>query len=109
MVDMPLRRGIHPALEAEANRLLKESLAGVTRHADKADILTPWKETERRRREVYVRDGVPDPATRKGMYHRATNPARPELNSRDGIARARTDGWGRTGALQTFVDQDGHD
>lgn len=90
MGDMSLRRGIHPILEAEANRLIKESLVGVTRHQDKADILTPWKEQERYRREVYVASGTPDSSTRQGMFGRATNPARPELNSRDGIARART-------------------
>ena len=100
---IPLRRGVHANLEAEANRLIKESLAGVTSHSAKSDILTPWKETERHRREVYVADGVPDAATRRGMFYRSINPARPELNSRDGIARPRS----RTGSsLQGFVDMD---
>lgn len=89
MSDMPLRHGIHPFLEAEANRLIRESLSGVTKHSAKADILTPWKEQDRYRREVYVATGVPDAATRRGVFHRSINPARPELNSRDGVARPR--------------------
>lgn len=107
MTDMPLRRGVHAALEAEANRLIKESLAGVTRHSDKADILTPWKEQERYRREVYVSSGVPDSSTRQGMFHRSLNPSRPELNSRDGVARQRPEGMAsRTGSLHSFVEHD---
>ena len=87
--DIPLRRGTHAALEAEADRLIRESLKGVTKHSEKSDVLTPWKEAERYRREVYVASGVPDAATRRGVFHRVTNPARPELNSRDGVARPR--------------------
>ena len=78
--------GEHPELEAEANRLLKDSLAGVFSHGAKSDILTPWKQRDRRRREVYTRNGVPDPSVRRGMFHRAINTERPEMNSRDGIA-----------------------
>lgn len=101
--SMPLRRGVHASMEAEANRLLHESLIGVTSHSAKSDILTPWKETERRRREVYSSEGVVDPATRRGVFHRAVNTARPELNSRDGVAPARS----RTGAsLRDFVESD---
>jgi hypothetical protein len=88
--------------------LLRRSLEGITSHAAKSDILTPWKETERRRREVYVADGVPDPAVRKGMFHRVLNPARPELNSRDGIAQARRGDsrrGGIGGTLATFMDE----
>lgn len=85
-----VHHGVHRQLEDEANRIIRESLVGVTRHRDKADILTPWKEQSRLSREVYVADGVPDSSTRLGMFHRAANPSRPELNSRDGIARART-------------------
>lgn len=96
----PLRRGVHAALEAEANRLLRESLKGVTKHSDKADILTPWKEAERYRREVYVASGVPDASTRRGVFHRSTNPARPELNSRDGVSRPRRS---MGNGLQAFV------
>ena len=86
---MPMRRGIHLSLEEAANGLLKESMRGITRHADKSDILTPWKEQERRRREVYVPSGTPDAANRSGIFHRATNPASPHLNSRGGSVRGR--------------------
>lgn len=101
----PLRRGVHAALEQEANRLLRESLKGVTKHSDKSDVLTPWKEAERYRREVYVAGGTPDASTRKGVFHRATNSARPELNSRDGVARPR---HAPGASLQTFVDDASH-
>lgn len=100
----PLRRGTHLPLEDEANRLIRESLKGVTKHSAKSDILTPWKEQERRRREVYVAAGSPDPATRKGMFHRALNTTKPELNSRDGISRARSFGKNRTASLSAFIE-----
>lgn len=105
----PLRRGVHRPLEDEADRIIRESLKGVTKHSDKADILTPWKEAERYRREVYVSSGSPDPAARQGMFHRCTNAARPDLNSRDGIAGAlrnqprETTNHGSTSSLARFV------
>lgn len=71
-------------MEEEANRLLRESLKGVTKHSDKADILTPWKEAERYSKEVYVPSGTPDPHSRRGVFHRRANTGRPELNSRPG-------------------------
>lgn len=98
-----VRRGVHRPLEEEANRLLRESLKGVTKHSEKSDLLTPWKEAERYRREVYVASGVPDQSTRKGMFHRSANAARPDLNSRDGISRARP--LGSTSTLANFVDE----
>lgn len=82
-----IRYGIHKPLEQEANRLLSESLKGVTRYADKADILTPWKEESRRRREVLVSTGAPDAATRRGQFSRVANPASPHLNSIQGVSR----------------------
>lgn len=99
-----VRRGIHRPMEDEANRIIRESLIGVTKHSDKADILTPWKEQARYRREVYVQSGVPDESIRKGMFNRVVNPIKPELNSRDGIARPRT---GSTSSLSDFVDANG--
>lgn len=81
-----MRFGIHKVLEQEANEILANSMKGITSHAEKSDILTPWKEQERRRREVYVASGTPDTAIRRGMFKRAANPAAPHLNSRDGIA-----------------------
>lgn len=99
----PIRRGVHRPLEDEANRLIRESLQGVTKHSAKADILTPWKEADRHRREVYTAAGTPDPATRKGIFHRAINTTHPELNSRDGIARARRG----VGSLMAHVQEYG--
>lgn len=108
------RYGVHAELEAEANRLLKESMAGITSQTAKRDILTPWKEKDRREREVYTDSGSPDSSMRKGMYHRAYNPTSPHLNSRDGIVRGRRS----MDSLRTFVaehgaehtdEQQGHD
>lgn len=95
-----IRRGIHRQLEDEADRLIKLSLVGVTKHSDKSDILTPWKEQARYRREVYVTNGVPDRSIRQGFFHRVLNPERPELNSREGIARPRD----LARSLSDFVD-----
>ena len=98
-----LHYGVHANLEAEANRLIQESLVGVTSQSAKRDILTPWKEKDRREREVYTESGAPDSATRSGMYHRAYNPTSTHLNSRDGIVRGRR----TTGSLRTFVEEHG--
>ena len=73
----------------------------MTKRSEKSDILTPWKEQDRRSREVYSANGVVDAAVRRGMYNRAYNPARAELNSRDGVAPPRTN---RLGSLASFVD-----
>jgi hypothetical protein len=82
-----MRYGVHRQLEGEADRIIRESLRGITSHAAKSDVLTPWKETERRRREVFVPSGTPDPAVRQGIFGRALNsdPAFRHLNS-PGIA-----------------------
>lgn len=82
-----VRSGIHLPLEREADRLLMESLRGVTSQEAKKDILTPWKEQDRRSREVYNSNGFADAHVRRGMYHRVANTARPQLNSREGISR----------------------
>lgn len=100
------RRGIHPQLEAAANEMIRQSLKNVTRHSDKSDVLTPWKEKDRRDREVYVESGVPDPSIRRGMFHRAHNPGRPDLNSREGMARG---GRGSGATLSSFVEENGYD
>lgn len=81
-----MRFGVHVLLEEEANRMLRDSLRGVTKRAEKSDVLTPWKEAERHRREVYTADGVPDAAVRRGMFHRVVNPEKSHLNSREGVA-----------------------
>ena len=98
------RYGVHKPLEDEANRLLKESMAGITSQTAKRDVLTPWKEKDRRDREVYTESGAPDSSTRRGMYHRAYNPDSPHLNSRDGTA---VRGRRTTSGLRTFVEETG--
>ena len=99
------KHGVYRPLEDEADRLLKESMRGVTSQSAKSDILTPWKEKDRRDREVYTDSGVPDASMRKGIYNRAYNPASPHLNSRDGIVRgSRT----RVQGLQSHVMEYGH-
>lgn len=93
-------RGIHGPLERAADEIIFASLKGVTSQSEKSDILTPWKEADRRNREVLSHSGVIDPAIRRGMYHRVANPQYPHLNSRDGIAPpikmmgASPDDWG---------------
>lgn len=98
------RNGVHPQLEEQANRMIRESLKGVTKHSEKSDILTPWKEQDRKNREVYVESGTPDPTSRRGMFHRAWNSRDDHLNSREGMSR----GGGRTaspgGTLSSFVE-----
>lgn len=84
---MPLRTGVHKELEDTANEILRMALKDVTRHSDKSDILTPWKEQARRSREVYVTDGTPDGSVRRGIFHRDWNssPAHTHLNSVEGM------------------------
>lgn len=79
-----LHSGIHQQLDDAATELIRRSLEGVTSMSAKSDILTPWKDQDRKRREVYSKDGVPDGALRRGMYHRAWNSRHPHLNSVDG-------------------------
>jgi hypothetical protein len=79
-----LHSGVHPTLDDAATELIRESLEGVTSMTEKSDILTPWKEMDRRRREVYTEAGAPDAASRRGMYHRAWNSTHPHLNSVEG-------------------------
>lgn len=83
---MELRRGVFPPLEQQADALIFGSLKGVTSQEAKSDILTPWKEADRRSREVQAHSGTVDPQIRRGLYHRAANKAKPYLNSRDCIA-----------------------
>lgn len=79
-----LHSGVHPTLDDAATELIRASLEGVTSMSEKSDVLTPWKEMDRKRREVYTKDGVPDGAVRRGMYHRAWNSNSPHLNSVEG-------------------------
>lgn len=89
MTELPamrLRSGTCIPLEEAANEMIFESLRGVTSHEAKSDVLTPWKERDRRDREVMAASGVVDQAVRRGMYHRKANPVQSHLNSRDGVA-----------------------
>lgn len=97
------RHGVHKALEDEADRILREALAGVTSQSEKRDVLTPWKEQDRRSREVYTPSGSPDGSLRRGMYHRAYNPASPHLNSRDSGTRGRR----VTDSIQQHIETNG--
>ena len=74
------------ALEAAADKFLFEFLSPILRHADKSDILTPWKERNRLSREVYSLSGVADPSVRQGTFSRRYNPRQPHLNSKEGVA-----------------------
>lgn len=83
-----VRYGRHEQLEAEADRLISESLAGVTSREQKSDIMTAWKEKHRHTHEILSRTGTPiDPAVRRGMFIRAYNPVHTHLNSYDGPTR----------------------
>lgn len=75
-----LRFGVHRGLEEEANRLLAVSLQGQSL-TERRDVLTHHQETLRRRREVFVSTGTPDPAIRSGIYGRASNSVLSHLNS----------------------------
>ncbi|GAA1978994.1 DUF7236 family protein [Kitasatospora viridis] len=81
-----IRRGVDPDLEAAADALLYPVLKAITKPSER-DVLTHYMEASRHRREVYNINGIPDPAVRSGLFHRAYNPTSPHLNSRDGTLR----------------------
>lgn len=84
--NMRMRYGVHRPLEEEADKLIYGAVRKIKRHSEN-DILTPWKEKDRRKHEIYVPSGIPDASNRQGIYHRVMNPAQSHLNSREGIAR----------------------
>lgn len=84
-----VRCGVHAPLERAADALIYQALEGVTSQSAKSDILTPWKEADRHRREVMAHRGSVDPQLYKGMYHRKANTTQPHLNSRDGVVSSR--------------------
>lgn len=86
---MPLRTGVHEPIEAAANEILRAKLSSITKHSEKSDILTPWKEQSRKSREVYVPSGTPDAAVRRGNFHRRWNSGSDHLNSVDGVPSLR--------------------
>lgn len=81
-----VRSGVHLPLERAADEWIKASLAGVTSQEAKSDILTPWKMQDRLSREVFNVNGVAEPHTRRGMFHRVANPAKAHLNSRECVS-----------------------
>ena len=81
MSDMPIRRGVHKELEEMADSLIFAVTSKTTKHSEKSDVLTPWKEIDRRKREVYTSEGTPDGSLRKGIFGRSLNPAAHHLNS----------------------------
>lgn len=104
MAIVPRTAAARQALEAAANELIRKSLEGVTSMAEKSDILTPWKEQDRRSREVYNPSGVADSSLRSGMYHRSWNSRDAHLNSRDGVA-TRGSRTGMSSSLENFVEK----
>lgn len=88
---MPLRHGVHKEMEEAANEILRQHLSGITKHSDKADVLTPWKEQARRSREVYTSTGVPDGSVRRGIFTRSINPSQPHLNSVEAMSPPKMD------------------
>lgn len=89
--------GRHEALESEADRILSDELRPLPA-TQKQDILTPWKERQRRSHELYVSQGVPE-AVYRGNFHRVYNGDMPHLNNTQGIvsvSRSRTRQYGGT-------------
>lgn len=101
-----LRTGVHQQLEDEADAMLKIDLAKTSSVRDRGDILTPSKEALRRRREVLVASGTPDPSVRRGIYGRALNRVQTHLNSRDGSTTwaKKTDSQSTSG-LADFMER----
>lgn len=93
--------GVHRALEREADRLVRKSLENAKRPSD-IDVMTEWKTADRRRREIKVASGTPDAAIRQGMFHRAANRTRLDLNARDGIARSSGNARGGVDSLSAY-------
>lgn len=83
-----LRNGVYQPLEDIADEIIRQEVASLPR-SEKMDVLTPWKQKERYRREVYASEGIVDPSIRRGMFHREWNPDYPHLNARDGHTRPR--------------------
>lgn len=109
---MRMRYGVHRSLEDQATALIDASFAGSPtggRPPGRDKILTPAQIRLRRRREMLVSTGVPDPSIRQGLYRRAWNPVSSHLNARDGHAgmggRSRTSSpeGGSDGALDSLT------
>lgn len=91
---MILRYGKHAPMEDAADEILRQHLSTVTKHSEKSDILTPWKEQARKSREVYVPSGTPDASLRRGNFHRSLNNSMPHLNSMESTRVPKSRGHG---------------
>lgn len=70
-------RGVHEDLEEQADELLAEHRRKyISAYEDMRDILFPYQLNTRRRREVYVKTGVPSPHLFSGIFSRAHSPDR---------------------------------
>jgi hypothetical protein len=85
---MQLRSGVCAQLEEKATELILAALG-----EDKSDILTPWKQRHRERREILTSTGIADPSVRSGQFTRAWNSDRPDLNSRVQQRPRTGSGW----------------
>jgi len=86
---MIVKTGVDDELEQAADALLWDSLKGVTKFSEKADILTPWKAKDRKNHEVLTPSGLAQTHHRQGTYGRRDNRGDPSLNSREGLAGLR--------------------
>lgn len=91
---MILRFGRHAPLEDVADEILRQHFSTITKHSEKSDILTPWKEQARRSREVHVPSGTPDASLRRGNFYRDINPNLPHLNSMETARAPKSRGHG---------------
>ena len=66
--------GINFDLEAQADEILREGRAGVTKLSEKKFYLTEDQLQLRQSREVLNSNGFPDPHIVSGLYRRAYNP-----------------------------------
>jgi hypothetical protein len=98
--------GINEDLEAQANEIIRKSLEGVTKYSEKADILTPWKEQDRKKHEVLTPTGLANPMQRQGTYGRVANLERASLNSREGVSGLLSH---RPRPIQAWLLEQGHD
>lgn len=96
--DMPMARtGLHKPLEDAADSILHAQLSKITRNSEKSDVLTPWKEQDRRRRERYTTSGTPDGSLRRGIISRvAVHPdtGLAHLNSMQAQKASKSLGYG---------------
>lgn len=110
--------GVRVDLEDEADRIIFDHLATITRAADKSDVLTPWKVSDRRRREEPVgrkparsspgevtrdTDGAPERTLLEGFRWRASNPLHSYLNGRPrGVASGEKPATANLGVGRVF-------